>query len=143
MQPLHVLVVEDDAMIGAVLAEMLTEMGHAVDGIESTEATAIAAAYRLKPHLMIVDVGLVEGSGVAAMEAILRVGPQPHVFMSGDVSKVRVLRPGAVTLQKPFREPDLVNAWVVSDAYRRRDPAPTVQGIGPTGPRITEQREIP
>jgi len=110
MQPLHVLVVEDDAMIGAVLAEMLTEMGHAVDGIESTEATAIAAAHRLKPQLMIVDIGLLEGSGVAAMEVILRAGPQPHVFMSGDISRVKVLRPGAVTLQKPFRELDLYRA---------------------------------
>lgn len=110
MLSLRVLVVEDDVMIGAVLAEMLTEMGHAVDGIESTEATAIAAAYRLRPHLMIVDVCLLEGSGVAAMEAILRTGPQPYVFMSGDVSRVKVLHPGAVTLQKPFRESDLHRA---------------------------------
>lgn len=110
MQPLHVLVVEDDAMIGAVLAEMLTEMGHAVDAIECTEEAAVAAAHRLKPQLMIVDVGLLKGNGVAAMEVILRTGPVPHVFMSGDISRVRVLRPGAVTLQKPFREPDLFQA---------------------------------
>ena len=110
MLPLHVLVVEDDAMIGALLAEMLTEMGHAVDAIESTETAAIAAANRSRPQLMIVDVGLAEGSGVAAVDNILRAGPIPHVFMSGDVSRVRVLRPGAVTLQKPFRESDLLRA---------------------------------
>lgn len=111
MQSLRVLVVEDDAMVGAVLAEMLTEMGHAVDGIESTEVAAIAAAHRLKPQLMIVDVGLVEGNGVAVMDAILlQDGPLPHVFMSGDISRVKLLRPRAVTLQKPFREPDLFRA---------------------------------
>lgn len=110
MLPLHVLVVEDDAMIGVLLAEMLVEMGHEVDGIESTEIAAVAAAGRLRPQLMIVDVGLTEGSGVAAVDTILRAGPIPHVFMSGDISRVRALRPGAVTLQKPFRESDLLRA---------------------------------
>lgn len=110
MNPLHVLVVEDDAMIGALLAEMLVEMGHHVDAIESTEAAAVAAAHHSRPQLMIVDVGLGMGSGVSAVEEILRAGPIPHVFMSGDMSRVRVLRPGAVMLQKPFREPDLVRA---------------------------------
>jgi len=110
MNPLHVLVVEDDVMIGALLAEMLVEMGHDVYAIETTEAAAVAAASRFRPQLMIVDVGLGAGSGVSAVAEILRAGPIPHVFMSGDVSRVRALRPGAVTLQKPFREPDLARA---------------------------------
>jgi two-component system, response regulator PdtaR len=110
MTPLHVLVVEDDVMIGALLAEMLAEMGHDVYAVETTEAAAVAAAGRSRPQLMIVDVGLGEGSGVSAVEAILRSGPIPHVFMSGDDSRVRLLRPGAVTLRKPFRERDLFRA---------------------------------
>lgn len=109
MKALRVLVVEDDAMIGALLAEMLAGMGYDCT-IEATEADAVAAAIRCRPHLMIVDVLLGEGSGVAAVEEILRAGPVPHVFVSGDSSWVRALRPRASVLQKPFHEAELTRA---------------------------------
>ncbi|MGL4964058.1 MAG: hypothetical protein ACRC67_22700, partial [Inquilinus sp.] len=48
--------------------------------------------------------------GVAAVETILRTGPVPHVFVSGDSSSVQALRPDAVVMQKPFREADLARA---------------------------------
>ncbi len=103
----RVLVVEDDAIIGTLLAEMLAGMGHDVCGIEATEADAVSAAARCKPDLMIVDVSLGEGSGVSAVETIYRTGPVPHVFVSGDVSRVRALRPSSIFMQKPYRESDL------------------------------------
>ena len=37
MRPLRILLVDDDAMIGTLLAELLDEMGHVVCGIEATE----------------------------------------------------------------------------------------------------------
>ena len=110
MESLRVLVVEDNAMIGILLAEMLEEMGHEVCAIESTEAGAVAAAIRCHPQLMIVDVGLGGGSGVTAVDEIFRTGAVPHVFISGDISRIKVLRPSAIALQKPFREPELVRA---------------------------------
>jgi len=116
MRALRVLVVEDDVMIGTLLAEMLTGMGH-VCLIESTEAGAVATAARWRPQLMIVDVKLGVGSGVAAVEAITRDerAPTPHVFISGDISTVAAVRPGAVAIQKPFRGPDLVRAMRRAD----------------------------
>ena len=104
---MRVLVVEDDAVIGALLADMLAAMGHDVCGIEATEADAVSAAARYKPDLMIVDVGLGDGSGISAIETIHRKGPVPHVFVSGDVSSVRTLRPSSIFMQKPYRESDL------------------------------------
>jgi CheY-like chemotaxis protein len=111
MRTLRVLVVDDDVMIGTLLAEMLTDMGH-VCSIESTEPGAVAAAARWRPQLMIVDVKLGVGSGVAAVEAITRDkrAAIPHVFISGDIISLLAVRPGAVALQKPFREPELVLA---------------------------------
>ena len=50
----RVLVVEDDAMIGVLLGEMLEGMGYDVCGIEATEADAVTAAARFRPDLMIV-----------------------------------------------------------------------------------------
>jgi DNA-binding NarL/FixJ family response regulator len=47
------------------------------------------AAARYKPDLMIVDAGLGHGSGVAAVEQILRAGPIAHMFISGDAGGPR------------------------------------------------------
>jgi len=110
MSALRILVVEDDAMIGMMLTEMLEEMGHDVCSIEATEAEAISAADRCRPDLMIVDVLLGAGNGVSAVTEILRAGPVPHLFVSGDISKIQALRPGAVAIQKPYRESDLARA---------------------------------
>jgi DNA-binding response OmpR family regulator len=90
MSALHVLVVEDDAVISMLLAEVLTGMGHDVCAIASTEADAVAAAVRYRPDLMIVEARLGDGSGVPAVEEMLRIGFVPHGFVTGDT-----LRDGA------------------------------------------------
>jgi CheY-like chemotaxis protein len=108
MERLRVLVVEDNAIIGMLLAEMLTAMGHLVCGVEATEAGAIEAAARWHPDLMIVDAELREGNGLLAMKSILSSGPMPHVIMSGAVTGTGIL--DGPVLQKPFGEKDLVRA---------------------------------
>ena len=110
MAALRVLLVEDEPVIAMLLAEVLDGMGYEVCAIEATEADAVAAAVRCRPDLMIVDARLGAGSGVSAVEEILRAGPIPHVFVSGDSSSVQALRPDAVVMQKPFREADLARA---------------------------------
>jgi two-component system, response regulator PdtaR len=106
MKPLRILVVEYDVMIGPLLAEMLEDLGHIVCGVEVDAENAMAAAARWRPELMIVDVGLGEASGIAAVKEILRGGFVPYVFVTGDVLRARtwagrrshpkaVSRPGA------------------------------------------------
>jgi two-component system, response regulator PdtaR len=107
---LRVLVVEDDMMIGVLLAGTLEDMGYDVCAVEATEAGAVTAAAQYRPELMIVDARLGNGSGISAVEEILRTGFIPHLFMTGNVSRVKALRPGAVVLQKPFREAELTRA---------------------------------
>ena len=104
MDPLNVLLVEDDAILAELLAELLADLGHCVCAIEATQDGAIAAAARHKPNLMIVDAQLRRGDGLAAVKTILRDGPVAHIFVSGDVAKVLALRPNAVALQKPYTE---------------------------------------
>ncbi len=110
MKALRILVVEDDALIGMLLAEVLEGMGHGVCAIETNEADAVTAAARCRPDLMIVDARLGDESGIAAVDKILGTGAIPHVFISGDPASVRLLRPDAVVGQKPFREQDLALA---------------------------------
>jgi two-component system, response regulator PdtaR len=108
MTALSVLVVEDDAMIGMFLAEMLEDMGYTVCAVVATEDDAVADAARCKPELMIVDEQLREGSGVSAMERILQTSRVPCVFISG--APAQRGRPGANVLQKPFLVQDLIRA---------------------------------
>jgi len=110
MIPLCILVVEDDRVIGPLLAEILEDLGHFVCAVEVDAAKAVAAAARFHPDLMIVDVGLGEVSGVAAVRQILRDGFVPHVFVTGDLVRNLSLGPDAVLLQKPYRGSDLVAA---------------------------------
>jgi two-component system, response regulator PdtaR len=110
LDTLNVLVVEDDAILADLLAELLAELGHSVCAIEATQDGAVAAAARHKPDLMIVDAQLRQGGGLAAVETILRDGPLAHILVSGDIAKVLAVRPDAVALQKPYTEASLVAA---------------------------------
>ena len=100
----------DDALIVMLLAEVLKGMGHDVCATAATEAEAVSAAARHRPDLMIVDAGLGHGSGVAAVEEILRGGPVAHLFLSGDAGRVQTRRPDAIVVPKPFREAELARA---------------------------------
>lgn len=107
---IRVLIVEDEALIALVLAEILEEMGFGVCASEATEAGAVAAAIRHRPDLMIVDARLREGSGIGAVETILRDHFIAHIFLSGDRLAASGLHPRAILLQKPFLEPELALA---------------------------------
>jgi CheY-like chemotaxis protein len=113
-KPLSILVVEDEVIIAYLLAETLESMGHTVCAIEGSQAGAIAAAQLHRPDLMIVDDRLGEGSGLAVVEAVLRSGPTPHIFVSGDTFKIKRHMPDAVVLEKPYNETDL--AWAIRSA---------------------------
>jgi DNA-binding response OmpR family regulator len=110
MKAPRVLVVEDEMLIGKLLAEALVAMGYDVCAVEATEMGAVAAAARCNPDLMIVDARLRDGSGVSAVEEILRNGWVPHLFISGETSTIQALRPSAIVIQKPFRDIDLNRA---------------------------------
>ena len=109
-KPLRVVIVEDDQMIAMLLEETVKDLGHTVCAIASTEAEAVALALTHQPDLMIVDAGLSEGNGVAAIDAILKTRFVAHLFVTGDARRVRALHPDAIILEKPFFLPELVAA---------------------------------
>jgi CheY-like chemotaxis protein len=107
---LKILVAEDDELIGDLLAEMLANMGHVVCAIESTEAGTVAAARQFQPELLIVDLKLSLGSGIDAVDLILQTRFIPHILVSGNIAKVRELRPDAIMLEKPYTQISLASA---------------------------------
>ncbi len=118
MTGLRILIVEDDILVGQLVAEMLAEMGHEICAVETTETAAVRAAAEHRPDLMIVDVRLGDGSGITAIDLILTARVIPHVFASGNIDKVRKLRPAAILLEKPFHEAELANAIARAMAHR-------------------------
>ena len=110
MKSLRILIVEDEAIIGMLLAEVLVGMGHGVCGIAMTETEAVAMAAQSSPDLLIVDAGLRDGNGVSAVAEILRAKFVPHIFITGDLAGVRAQKPDATVLEKPFLESDLFRA---------------------------------
>jgi CheY-like chemotaxis protein len=110
MQSLRVLVIEDDALISMLLAEVLSGLGHTVCATATTPAEAIAAARREGPDLVLSDVKLRNGSGIDAIEEILRSRPVPHMFMTGDLVGLHLHLPDAVAVRKPFSSATLVKA---------------------------------
>jgi len=106
---LRILVAEDDLLIGRLLADVLAGLGH-IAIVATTEEAAVREALSWRPDLMVVDASLGDGSGIAAVDQILSVMPMPHIFLTGDPSKVRTVRPDACVLQKPFRQRELREA---------------------------------
>jgi CheY-like chemotaxis protein len=105
---LRVLLVEDDKLIGVLLAELLVALGHHVCATAETEAGAVAAAAQHDPDLILLDIALRQGNGISAMRTIAQTSDARHVFMTG--AGHRDIPANAVILQKPFCEPDLLRA---------------------------------
>lgn len=110
MSNLRIMIVEDNGLLAALLAELLTTMGHEVCATETSATGAAAAAARQRPDLILVDVGLSEGDGRSAMADIARTRAVPHIYITGGPLTAEGFPPGAVVLRKPFSERLLAQA---------------------------------
>lgn len=110
MQPLRIIIAEDEAVIALLLGEVLAGMGHSICATVSTADEAIAAAARYRPGLLIIDASLAVGDGLTAVETILENRFVPHIFTTGNALRVRQLKPDAIVLEKPFHEAELAEA---------------------------------
>ena len=112
MKNLRVLIIEDDGLVALLLETLLGQMGHEVCATAGTEVTAVDAAHRCAPDLLIADVRLRSGSDISAVKEILRTreGRMPHLFVSGDIADITARLPAAVAIRKPFRQAALVQA---------------------------------
>jgi CheY-like chemotaxis protein len=103
----RVLVVEDEMLIGMLLEDMLTDMGHVVVGVAPRVNDALAAVQKEAFDLAILDVHLNGQAVFPVAEALIERGI-PFVFATGygerglpDQYRTRPI------LQKPFARNDL------------------------------------
>ena len=122
-----VIVIEDDASVGAALKELIESVGLRVriygSGSAFLDAPILDAA-----SCLVLDVRLPEMSGIKVQEELSRAGRHvPIVFISGYadvVMAVRAMKAGAVDfLTKPFQSQDLLDAVFAAlqrDSARRK-----------------------
>jgi DNA-binding response OmpR family regulator len=103
----RVLVVEDEALVAAMLEDMLIELGAAVVGPAFTIAAGLAAAGSETLDLAILDVN-VRGERIEAVADLLAARGVPMVFATGYGQGNALGRhAGRPTLAKPYAQKDL------------------------------------
>lgn len=123
--PVHVLLVEDDPLIGLVSADELTRAGHRVSGPAENEREAEALARADPPDLALVDIDL-EGDheGVRLARVLHDSLGVTCLFVTGEAQAARSNADVAVgLLQKPYDARDLIaSVDIVCGAAGRRPP---------------------
>ncbi len=101
---LRVLVVEDEALIRMLLAEMLVDMGHRVqEAATVVEATAQLAAAAF--DVLVTDVSLPDGSGIALATAAMSRDPNLRIVIASGRIPDRASWPtSCVVLEEPYDE---------------------------------------
>jgi CheY-like chemotaxis protein len=79
-----VLIIEDEPIIAADIAALVSELGHRVTQIAATRREAIASVDQKRPGLILADVQLADGSsGIDAAREILAKIDVPAIFITG------------------------------------------------------------
>jgi len=131
--PVHVLLIEDDAVLGGALAQRLRLEGFRVEHAPDA-ARALQALQRARPDFVLSDIRLPDGSGEDLYRrALPHLGDTPIVFATAfaDVDQaVRLMRAGADDyLTKPFDVDGLVQRIRELVPAHREAPAPA-EGFG-------------
>ena len=136
MENIRILIVEDEPIIAADLADRLLDMGFDIAGQCETGEEALALVQHRPPDLILMDIQLAGPlDGIETARKIMEQRPTPVVFLSSNnddatFARAKTTLPAAF-LSKPFRGRDLKHA--IELAIHRAAP-PT-----PTAPAETEQ----
>jgi len=131
--PTTILVVDDDLQLRRFLRTTLSGHGHSV--VEAgTVADAIAAIQRVHPAVVLLDLGLPDGDGLAVVRAIPAEERPPIIVLSArgqEGDKVAALDAGAEDyLTKPFGASELL-ARIRVVLRRGGSPVADVIEVGP------------
>lgn len=108
----HVLIIEDEWLIGEHIEAIAREAGASSVDRAETEQGAIEAAFANPPAVILSDVKLTEGTGPNAVWAILaRFGPCPVKFITGTPEACKPCDYGHVILHKPLSPHKIIEAF--------------------------------
>ena len=131
----RVLVVEDEMLIGMLLEDMLTDLGHEVAAIVPRLKDALVAVERETYDLAVLDVHLHGESAFPVAEALIAKGI-PFVFATGYGERgLPENYRGRPVLQKPFAKDDLERVLRRS-SLRKRVVRRLIRLLGPVLPGL-------
>ncbi len=111
MNPMRILVVEDEAEIRRFVRLALESEGHEVHEAEGLKRGLIEAGTR-RPDLLVLDLGLPDGDGIELIRALRGWSTAPVIVLSarsGEADKIAALDAGADDyLVKPFGAGELL-----------------------------------
>lgn len=106
----HALIIEDELILGMGMQSMLTPLGYTSFAFASTAGQALEQAKLQWPDLITVDVNLIHGSGIDAVDAIFAAcGSTSVIYVTGDPAAVHGIK-DAVVVRKPFTANDIAHA---------------------------------
>ena len=112
----HALIIEDEMLTGLAMQMTLGEIGFSSFAFASTAQQALEQAGLRRPDLVTADVGLLDGDGVKACEALQRMfGPLPVIYVTGQVERLDG-GPNLVVVAKPFTAADICVAYAAVSA---------------------------
>lgn len=76
----HVLLVDDDAVVRAVLRDALTKTGSTVVGEAGNGLEALEAAEQMKPEVIVLDLRMPMLDGLSAMPLLREIVPRAHII---------------------------------------------------------------
>jgi CheY-like chemotaxis protein len=117
MDPIRVLVVDDERNARTALAELLREEGYEVDEAgDGAEALDRIALFR--PHVVLSDVKMPRMSGIQLRNQLVAGGPVPVVVL---MSASPIVDVGGLLMSKPIRMAELYQT--IATASERARPA--------------------
>jgi len=118
VEPLRVLIAEDEALTRTILRARLEKLGHQVVAEAENGAQAVEAALSAKPDVIIMDIRMPEMDGIEAARRIVEENPCAILFLtafSEDTLVEKAGETGALAyLMKPFRKEDLAPALEIA-----------------------------
>jgi len=132
VQPLEILIVEDEVLLATELEYLLRELGCHTVGTAMNADEAVAMAEALNPDLALVDVHLEDGpTGVDAARRIKADCGGVVLFMTANVKRLPEDFAGACgVIGKPYSEHGVKTAIAFVDACLRKGSAPGLPPVG-------------
>lgn len=123
MQPLRILIADDESIRLLSLRAQLTALGHQVVAEATTGAEAVALAQQTQPDLAILDIKMPVMDGIEAAEQITQMRPIPIILLTAYSESQLVERAARANisayLMKPVAEEDLLPAITLALARFR------------------------
>ena len=116
---MHVLIIEDEAIIAMAIEDALRDCGASSFAFAADMASAVEAAKLRCPDLITADVQLAPGCGIDAVEAICAAKPIPVIYITGTAGEVRQRVPNHVIVHKPFTPARIAEALSLATAPQR------------------------